>query len=425
MCTITGDLSAYTAYEVTEHFQPVSCKSDVSILEAWCTYAVNAQFIRDQRKLSNTNREAMHQVTTHHIKSSTRRSLVGWTIAIIATIVAVGLCRVAQLPSPLMLGSMVGGLCGAIIASTRIRPPRSTIGPSQGVISLLAAGPLVNSSPDRLASYALPSLIAIGITLLLCAACAWVITRFSTIDSPTAVMSTLAGGASAMSVLSEELGADFRYVTVAQYLRVFIVSFSLPFLIPLLVGGNVDVGSEPLVNLSSHSVMNWLVVLAVITIPGWLASFTPLPAPRLLAPLAIAIAIGEWQPHLIAIPGVLEAAAFVLIGWQAGGAFDRQSLVTNAKRLPLAFLCIIVLMGGCGVMAGILTALGLGTLTETYLATTPGGLYIVLAIAHDRGAGPIVTVMQVTRMIVMLIVTAFVPQLIRALRRIKNSATHH
>ena len=114
-----------------------------------------------------------------------------------------------------------------------------------------------------------------------------------------------------------------------------------------------------------------------------------------------------------------------MIGWQAGGAFDRQSLVTNAKRLPLAFLCIIVLMGGCGVMAGILTALGLGTLTETYLATTPGGLYIVLAIAHDRGAGPIVTVMQVTRMIVMLIVTAFVPQLIRALRRIKNSAAHH
>ncbi|MEJ4113451.1 AbrB family transcriptional regulator [Corynebacterium kroppenstedtii] len=360
----------------------------------------------------------------HHSNATTRRTRLGWTLTLITTAATITLFRRAALPSPIMLGSMIGALCGAILAQTRIRPPRFTIGPSQGIVALMAAGPLVTTPLHQLASYALPTTLAIGITLLLCAACAWIITQTSSVDSSTAVMSTLAGGASAMAVLSEELGADFRYVTVVQYLRVMIVSFSLPFLLPLLIGEHVNAGTQPLVDLSPHSAINWLVVIAVITIPGWLASFTTLPAPRLLAPLAVAILIGEWQPALVANPGIVETAAFLIIGWQAGGACDRQSLVTNARRLPIAFFCIVVLMAGCGILAGILTALHFGTFTDTYLATTPGGLYIVLAIANDQESGPIVTVMQVTRMVVMVIVTAFVPRLIRAQQHHKDSAQY-
>ena len=47
------------------------------------------------------------------------------------------------------------------------------------------------------------------------------------------------------------------------------------------------------------------------------------------------------------------------------------------------------------------------SLSDAYLATTPGGIYASLAAAQTTGAGPIVTTAQVLRLIVML-VTAIV-----------------
>jgi uncharacterized protein len=41
--------------------------------------------------------------------------------------------------------------------------------------------------------------------------------------------------------------------------------------------------------------------------------------------------------------------------------------------------------------------------SQAYLATTPGGIYAVLATAMDSGAGPIVVTMQVFRMPVMVL----------------------
>lgn len=51
-------------------------------------------------------------------------------------------------------------------------------------------------------------------------------------------------------------------------------------------------------------------------------------------------------------------------------------------------------------------------LLDAYLATTPGGIYAVLAYAHDAHAGAVVTVVQVVRVVVMLVVGAYIPVLL-------------
>ena len=60
---------------------------------------------------------------------------------------------------------------------------------------------------------------------------------------------------------------------------------------------------------------------------------------------------------------------------------------------------------------------------DAYLATVPGGIYAVLAFAHEAGSDPVVTVVQVMRMIAMLVVGAYAPQIIELWRRKENTAT--
>jgi uncharacterized membrane protein AbrB (regulator of aidB expression) len=60
------------------------------------------------------------------------------------------------------------------------------------------------------------------------------------------------------------------------------------------------------------------------------------------------------------------------------------------------------------------------SVSQAYLATTPGGIYAVLAAANDSGAGPIVVTMQVFRLLVMVIAAIVASKLLRT----DNDSTH-
>ncbi len=98
---------------------------------------------------------------------------------------------------------------------------------------------------------------------------------------------------------------------------------------------------------------------------------------------------------------------------QAGGTLTKGALRQFVKALPV-ILGVIALM----IASSIGTAFAIAGLwdfkvLDAYLATVPGGIYAVLAFAHDAGSQPIVTVIQVMRMIAMLVVGAYAPQIIR------------
>ncbi|WIM73235.1 AbrB family transcriptional regulator [Corynebacterium suedekumii] len=53
------------------------------------------------------------------------------------------------------------------------------------------------------------------------------------ISRETGVLSMLAGGSSVMPALARDLGADYRYVALSQYLRLLAVSMTLPLVTAL------------------------------------------------------------------------------------------------------------------------------------------------------------------------------------------------
>jgi membrane AbrB-like protein len=119
--------------------------------------------------------------------------------------------------------------------------------------------------------------------------------------------------------------------------------------------------------------------------------------------------------HGATAPGFLQNAAFLVIGLQVGVSFTRESLRTVGRALPAALAIIVALILGCAGLGALLSAVtGAGEL-DAYLATTPGGLYAVLATATSSGAdATFVLAVQVLRLFVMLLSAPLLARFLRA-----------
>jgi membrane AbrB-like protein len=113
----------------------------------------------------------------------------------------------------------------------------------------------------------------------------------------------------------------------------------------------------------------------------------------------------------------------MLIGWQAGLAFTPASLRAVGRVLPAA-LGLILLLGVSTAGLGVLLAHVAGlTPLEGYLATSPGGVYAVLATAVETGSNvTFIIAAQVVRVLLMLFAA---PLMARAVVRVSNRLSRH
>jgi membrane AbrB-like protein len=118
--------------------------------------------------------------------------------------------------------------------------------------------------------------------------------------------------------------------------------------------------------------------------------------------------------HGAEVPGVVGVAAFLVIGLQVGVSFTRDSLATIGRALPLALGVILGLIVASAGLGAVLAAATGASALDGYLATTPGGLYAVLATATDSGAdATFVLAVQVLRLFVMLLSAPLVARVLR------------
>jgi uncharacterized protein len=139
------------------------------------------------------------------------------------------------------------------------------------------------------------------------------------------------------------------------------------------------------------------------------------PVAALLGPMVAAVVVDlTGLGRGAEVPGLVESAAFLVIGLQVGISFTRDSLRTIGRALPLALVVIVALVVASAGLGAVLSAATGASALDGYLATTPGGLYAVLATASDIGADvTFVLSVQVLRLFVMLLSAPLVARWLR------------
>ncbi|MEO9220386.1 MAG: AbrB family transcriptional regulator, partial [Mycobacteriaceae bacterium] len=293
---------------------------------------------------------------------------------------------------------------------------------AMAVLGVVIGALVQSSSLSALVHVWLPVLVVSAVTLGLSVVGGLLLGLHRDVDPLTGSLALTAGGASGLTAISRELGADERVVAVVQYLRVVLVIALMPVVTALVFRPTSTGGAH-----SSSSGAAWYVDLGFVAvccgvgIPA--GRLLRLPAGALLGPLVLAAALtlAGWSMHATA-PGALAVLAYAVIGLQAGLRFTQDSVQVIARILPLAIaliLAVLLISAGLGVLLAHLA--GVSSL-EGYLATTPGGLYAVLATAQDSGiAVTFILAVQVVRVLLMLLLA---PVLARTLsRRFRRAAT--
>jgi uncharacterized protein len=209
----------------------------------------------------------------------------------------------------------------------------------------------------------------------------------------------IAGGASGIVGISDDLGGDDRLVAFMQYLRVLVVVLVTPALVGVIFPG-AHAGSAPSNGPLLGTATGWLLT-AGIALAGQLI---PLPARALMGPMLIAGALTLTGITDFTPPTLLREAAFIVIGLYIGLRFTAQTVRDVGRLLLPVAASILALLVACFALAIVLNATTSVSLEDAYLATTPGGLYAVLAIAFGAGANTtFIVAVQSLRVLVMVV----------------------
>ncbi|WP_153502629.1 AbrB family transcriptional regulator [Cumulibacter manganitolerans] len=341
----------------------------------------------------------------------TRRTVLPWAVAVVAGAVAGWLLAVLGVPSPTLFAGLVGG---CIVALWLENPPqigRLTTRASQAVIGTTIGATITLPALQRLATGWAAAVAVTAATLALSIGCGFLLSRIGRIGRLTGVLSMIAGGASTLTAITRELGGDDRVVAVVQYLRVLLILVTLPAIALWFFHAHAGpTTSAPHTRLWSDLLYTALCV-GIGALIGWLI---PISTFFLLGPMIVSAVLAiSGVLGAVRVPEPVVAVCFVALGLQVGLRFTRASLRAIARLLPAAAVMILLVVIGSGALGWVLEqATGIDPLTA-YLATTPGGLPAVLAIATDSNAdATYVFAVQMARLLLVLITAPLLSRLI-------------
>ncbi|MCT7660812.1 AbrB family transcriptional regulator [Mycobacterium deserti] len=314
-------------------------------------------------------------------------------------------------PSAALFAALAVGIVLALSALAPSRVPRPAAIAAQGVLGVYI-GTMVQQDAITALGPDWPIVAAVAVaTLLLSIVFGALLALHRDVTPLTGSLALVAGGASGLVAIARELGGDDRVVSVVQYLRVALVTASMPAVVALFY--HVD-KSRPATQLPQTETAPWYLsigmLIALIVVGAAGGKLIRLPGAGLLGPLALTVVLELTGLSFgLSVPIVLVQIGYALIGWQAGLAFTRDSLRVVGRSLPTAIGLIVALgvaTAGLGLLLSHVTGV---TPLEGYLATTPGGVYAILATAVDTGSNvTFIVAAQVLRILLMLFAAPWV-----------------
>lgn len=325
-------------------------------------------------------------------------------LAIVTVAVTVGLTFLG-VPSAALFAALAVGIVLALCSLAPTAVPRRAGQGAQAVLGVYIGTMVHQDSLGALGPH-WPIVATVVVATLVISVLAGALMGLRRDISPlTGALALVAGGASGLVAIARELGGDDRVVAVVQYLRVGLVTATMPLIVLFIFHPDRSHPSAPLEQSGSAP---WYVslglIIAISVVGVVLGKLVHLPGAGLLGPMAVTVLLEVTGFDFgLSVPQALVQIGYVLIGWQAGVAFTRESLRAVGRAMPLALgliAALTVATAGLGVLLSHVTGM---TPLEGYLATSPGGIYAVLATAVETGSDvTFIVAAQVLRVLVML-----------------------
>ncbi|MBB4663543.1 AbrB family transcriptional regulator [Conexibacter arvalis] len=342
------------------------------------------------------------------------RTAAWLALGAVTVLAAVALDR-AGLPSATLFAALVVGLLVALRRPGRLAVGAAPFAVAQAVTGVTLGCYLQSESLSALADVWLPVALVSAATLLLSLLAGHVMARVTEVDEPTAALGMVAGGASGIVTMARDLGADDRIVAFMQYARVLLIVLATPLLVAIFFPGAhgeapAVVGNGPFLG----SAGDWAATAAVAAVGALAGRLARMPAGVLLGPLLVAAGLTLALPDgSLAVPPLLREAGFAVIGLQVGLGFTVATVRQLGRLLLPVVLSVVALVAACFALAVVLHATSHASLLDAYLATTPGGLYAVLAAAVGTGADTtFVVAVQSLRLLVMVLLAPYAVRLL-------------
>jgi membrane AbrB-like protein len=322
----------------------------------------------------------------------------------------------AGVPSSYLFAALLLGLAVALARPGSLAVPPRAFTAAQAVTGVTLGAYLQSSSLRAVADDWLPVTLISAATLAVCIAAGLALARLTGVDRPTATLGMVAGGASGIVAMAGDLGGDDRLVAFMQYARVLVVVLLTPLLAGLLFPGHhagAGAASQALIG----GARDWGVTIGAAALGALAARAVRLPAGSLLGPMILAGAVTLTAPaHWFSVPALLSQSAFAVIGAQVGLRFTVETVRQAGRLLAPTLAAIGALLLACFALAIPLHLTTSGvSLKDAYLATTPGGLYAVLAVAFGANANTtFILAVQGLRLLVMVLLA---PVVVRGILR--------
>jgi uncharacterized protein len=331
--------------------------------------------------------------------------MMRWALLVVITVAVTVPLTLVGVPSAALFAALVVGIALALLSFAPAGVPRKAGVAAQGVLGVYI-GTMVHRDALSALGSDWPIVVAVAIATLLLSIGAGALLGLHRDVSPlTGALALVAGGASGLVAIARELGGDDRVVAVVQYLRVALITASMPIVVTLVFHAEKTAHAAPATQGGAAPWYLSVLMLVVIVLVGATGGrLIRLPGAGLLGPMSLTIALQLTGLSFgLSVPLALVQLGYAVIGWQAGVAFTRESLRAIGRALPIALGLIVALnvaTAGLGVLLAHVA--GLSQL-EGYLATSPGGIYAVLATAVETGSNvTFIVAAQVVRVLLML-----------------------
>lgn len=350
-----------------------------------------------------------------------------WLLLVAVTVAVTVPLAIAGVPSAALFAALVVGIVLALISLAPKRVPLPVGIAAQGVLGVYIGTMVKPEGVSALGSY-WPIVVATAAgTLALSIVLGALLGMNRNVSALTGSLALTAGGATGLLAIAREIGGDDRVVAVVQYLRVALVTASMPLVVTVVYRADKSHPSQlSTQNDSAPWYLSVGMIIVLIVVGAALGRLVRIPGSGLLGPMALTVVLQlTGLSHGLTVPTLLVQVGYMVIGWQAGVAFTRDTISAVGRLLPLAICLIFVLGIGTALLGLVLSNVVGFTPLEGYLATSPGGLFAVLATAVETGSNvTFIVAAQVVRILMMLFAAPVLARAVLALteRRARRRA---